>query len=1140
MPIVEYVQSLLASVGVTQDKLPLLIGAISAGVALMYARPFFGRLGRIIESIFLRNWQLGLLGTTGLVLSLASGWTTWDGMKNFTGEPILSAMVTFGIQGVMLIVAWLIGESFATGMNQQVPQREGGATTFATSHNLQFAAGLTLIGVALAAAGLLLLAWNNKAPSPSQIALWMTYAGAGVFLTGLLVIAARAHTLRGYFDATRVIIRTGVLWVMFLACMGTSVFFSFDSLFSTIFPQSERVRAAELRAQNQVSGIIADIGGTITHGILDETDRLFATDGWKAYDEQLTKLSVASQSSQKLIEEYFQKQMEDSRAAKATQQERIATANSSSAGLVNKKSSMTDELARLKSDRPALSEDFSKRKGDVDAVTRELDAKRVEAMAEARGVEGTGKVGEGAIFRQRKTEEAGLKDKLKIAEERMRDAQKRFQTVDQRITQIERELSLVDGDIAKLKGETQTAEQRIKLTDEAIAAGEGPKLDPTRIVPGFEKARAEFRQTPKIEGLAQVQAMCGQLVQAMQTPATKEKIRGIDCDPKTAAEAAGRIFALNAGNVIFHSNCAGGDKLNQYKSADDLFGFARKCVQDSGLGSKDTDELRQKINFIELNRDDKANRFVVTWNAFSDGNRLAYLSLAIAVAVDGLVFMSGLFGANAVRSPLSDVPTMKARSAEQLEGIIDNALLPHKFENARIAIEAMHADTSVPGYTAIVDLRELDPQSETAVRRVLNAGATIGAVMRNPDQPAVYAIRPELFEYLSITGARAFEKNGKLVKEDIAEKVRQGELEKMVRVALLPDVQFNAEAVMSYAHPMNASDDGFMSEILMHEVKPDHVLCVRGVLNAGAAHNAVRRQLGEAGRYEIHADLYKTLARVRARMLLGASNSALQVGQRTVRDGGQLTTAPPRIANPGAGVGGSIRELWIEPMENMPPDAAPMPRAAEAARREPNAHRPAAPEPARARMAMPIHPSDHPEFDRDLCEHFAREMLTFHPDQLAYVRDQGPTIDVQALEMSLANIMRFDTPIQKALQEAKTALEDSIEVGRNSFDGFATGPADAARRLNDFADGLKRLTALMVLMPGQAYGNIVAKREAGLSDEELAMRLDPVNARRLELIRLHMKELANAPQSADHWQSVVQSLSAFGRGLATVAAIANQ
>ena len=91
-------------------------------------------------------------------------------------------------------------------------------------------------------------------------------------------------------------------------------------------------------------------------------------------------------------------------------------------------------MARLKGERPALAEDFGKRKGDVDAILKELDAKRVEAMAEARGVEGTGKIGEGAVYRQRKVEEAALKDKQKIAEERLRDAQRRFQQIETRLT----------------------------------------------------------------------------------------------------------------------------------------------------------------------------------------------------------------------------------------------------------------------------------------------------------------------------------------------------------------------------------------------------------------------------------------------------------------------------------------------------------------------------------------------------------------------------------------------------------------------------------------------------------------------------------------------------------------------------------
>src|SRR5580765_8616901 len=67
------------------------------------------------------NWQLTLIASTGIALSLASGYTTFDGMRNFTSAPLLSVFISFGIQGVMLIVAWLIGESFAVGMNQRAP-----------------------------------------------------------------------------------------------------------------------------------------------------------------------------------------------------------------------------------------------------------------------------------------------------------------------------------------------------------------------------------------------------------------------------------------------------------------------------------------------------------------------------------------------------------------------------------------------------------------------------------------------------------------------------------------------------------------------------------------------------------------------------------------------------------------------------------------------------------------------------------------------------------------------------------------------------------------------------------------------------------------------------------------------------------
>ena len=56
----------------------LTVVVIAALIALFKVGP---RLWRAIEEVFFTNWQLTLLGTAALVLSLAGGWTTWDGMR---------------------------------------------------------------------------------------------------------------------------------------------------------------------------------------------------------------------------------------------------------------------------------------------------------------------------------------------------------------------------------------------------------------------------------------------------------------------------------------------------------------------------------------------------------------------------------------------------------------------------------------------------------------------------------------------------------------------------------------------------------------------------------------------------------------------------------------------------------------------------------------------------------------------------------------------------------------------------------------------------------------------------------------------------------------------------------------------------
>src|ERR1700745_2543058 len=118
-----------------------------------------------------------------------------------------------------------------------------------------------------------------------------------------------------YVQSARLIVKNAVLWVMFLASMAASVFFSFDSHFNAIFPAEARKRAAEIRTTNQIGGVVADIGAQTQKRQIEEAERLFDTEGWKAYDRQLASLAQAAQGAQGEIERYFVRQMEERRRA---------------------------------------------------------------------------------------------------------------------------------------------------------------------------------------------------------------------------------------------------------------------------------------------------------------------------------------------------------------------------------------------------------------------------------------------------------------------------------------------------------------------------------------------------------------------------------------------------------------------------------------------------------------------------------------------------------------------------------------------------------------------------------------------------------------------------------------------------------
>ena len=637
------------------------------------------------------------------------------------------------------------------------------------------------------------------------------------FALAMLVVGVLAFNFRRggelsipYVQSARIIAKNAVLWVMFLAAMASSVFFSFDSHFNAIFPQEQRQRAAEIRAVNQVGRVVADIGAMTQKRQLEEADRLFQSAGWSAYEKQLDAMVDLAEQAPDEIRAQIERELKAQESRLAGLEGKRADAEGRQAGLAVRRTQLGEELTRLIAERPEAATKTQEQKTVVGDAEKRLDEQRTKSLAEEKGVEGTGKVGRGQFYRASKADEDRIAGEVQVARERLKSHETRLTGIDKRSATIKAELAQIDGDLAKLKGEAGTASQLIAVTQTQNKDANTAKFDPAAGVAQIEQARQAFRQKPEEQSLATLQRQCAMMHGAViKVASLRDEAYRIDCDPKQASELAARVFALNNGLAAFNAKCAGGDKLPQEAKTEQLLQFGRKCLQDSGLVSADANTLGGALSTIDMNRDDKAHRFVVTWNAFLDGNRLAYLSLILAIAVDGLVFMSGLFGAQAMRSPLTDMDGRQSLTAEQLEKLIDGALRTTSDPFATIrAINALSRPVSDrAGFASQIDFEETHAYAGD-IKIVLLAASTIDGIA--PVGPNSYLVKKGLAAYFN-TAAEKFGKTS-------LSAVDRNEIQEMLESALEPDIPANAALVLGYMHAIDGRD-GFVAELKLADVQ---------------------------------------------------------------------------------------------------------------------------------------------------------------------------------------------------------------------------------------------------------------------------------------------------------------------------------
>ena len=796
------------------------------------------------------SWQLLLLASTGVVLSVASGWTTWDGMRNFTHEPLLSLMITFGIQGVMLIAAWLIGESFAAAKDRS----HQGVSTVPRRFGLITGTGLGMM-VALSL-GLLLFApsgmffpdpggsgdtgfWSAKA-SPFNLVL------IAVLIAALFLGIAGRDIIDDYLQSMRVIVRHAMLWAMFLACMATSVFFSFDSLFSTIFSDSERFRAADVRTRSEVASIVNNVVELAARRQLEQRTALLNSSQWRDYAGVLDRLASELQAVPQSIDQYLLEGTLEEQEKVARQQEKLSSIESEIAQISRRRTQLT-KLAEQLQERAAQFE------AKVDTLNRQIlekdseaITKTAEAEAEASGIGVTSRPGRGPKYRELAEQLQRLKEEKKNLELRLSAYTKRLDTARQAIAENESERASVETELQQLKGRVSTVNAAGGPQQQAKSAS-ALQADMQSALRGLNSDRIAFEQNPSRAGLDALQSRCAAIVNTTSgSPLLTSTVAAGSCDPGKTHEAAARLYALNSGALMVDARCGGSKALNDAAGVEPQIALARNCLQSARLLPADTAAITADINALERNRDDLAHRFVVTINAFSDGNNLAYLALAIAIAIDGLVFMSGLFGANAAHAAGPAMSQLERRIDRQAEAMVQSALLPDIFENAASALEAVRPVGKTVGVAAAsdwsheIDLDDSRIISPASLRKALNAGVAAGVVECDPAHQEKYLLRPEFIELLCSSAQHAFTSN-------------QGN-------PGFSDLTLHAGTVLAYLHP-SLERDGYSFQLVMSEVKAEDIETVQRCLNAVAPLNCIRRSgpESESVRYLIHKDLHRVL-----------------------------------------------------------------------------------------------------------------------------------------------------------------------------------------------------------------------------------------------------------------------------------------
>jgi hypothetical protein len=293
----------------------------------------------------------------------------------------------------------------------------------------------------------------------------------------------------------------------------------------------------------------------------------------------------------------------------------------------------------------------------------------------------------------------------------------------------------------RLEGEVKALESREKLDDGAVVSvvSSTEQMSATSGAEISKRVRNERDSFLRVGSKEMFDAMirsCGSLQEVLRSnPGIASQMPQGACDTSAFASQIDRLVTLDRALTDFRKACKIDDAFNSLATPMDYVKKGSSCLALAQVPDRTQSEKQSIDTIAQLNHPDASN-FERAVGSLLRRDMLAWLALALAFAVDVIVFLSAVLGAKHNASPLSRDPDLASNNsvADALSGFADNTVHgdePPDIMRAKWLTQSVipvPAENDFGKVSYRLDLAPLDGEKRMALQSVINAVAGFGLV----------------------------------------------------------------------------------------------------------------------------------------------------------------------------------------------------------------------------------------------------------------------------------------------------------------------------------------------------------------------------------------------------------------------------